>query len=104
MARCEVCGVEQYPANTVVRWDAAHQRHFFCSQQHMEQWNEAKPLPEEPEPREEQSLEEDQEQIEGQTTVEELLEAPQEPEKPAPKPIGRPKGSRNKPKVARKGA
>ena len=42
MARCEVCGVEQYPANTVVRWDAAHQRHFFCSQQHADAPQEAR--------------------------------------------------------------
>ena len=38
MARCEVCGHEQYPANTVVRYDEAHNRHFFCSGQHAKAW------------------------------------------------------------------
>jgi hypothetical protein len=90
MARCEVCGVEQFPANTVIRHDGAHVRHFFCSVGHADQWNEEVPLPEEPEPREEQSLEED------------LWADPPPPVSPAPKrpPAkrpGRPKGSRNKP-------
>ena len=38
MARCEVCKLDQYPANTVVRFDEKHLRHFFCSTQHAEQW------------------------------------------------------------------
>ena len=38
MARCEVCGVEQFPANTVVRLDSDYNRHFFCSQQHAKAW------------------------------------------------------------------
>lgn len=89
MARCEVCRLEQFPANTVVRYDSAHVRHFFCSGRHADQWNEEVPLPEEPEPREEQSLEED--------PAGEPAPSPTPPKRPPAKRGGRPKGSRNKP-------
>jgi hypothetical protein len=35
VARCEVCGFEQYPANTRVWWDEGNIRHFACSDEHM---------------------------------------------------------------------
>jgi len=38
VARCEVCGVDQYPANTRTRWGKDQLRHFFCSDLHAEQW------------------------------------------------------------------
>jgi hypothetical protein len=34
MARCEVCGVDQFPADTVVTWDEDGERHFYCSKRH----------------------------------------------------------------------
>ena len=43
MARCEVCGIEQYPANTVIRFDSGHVRHFFCSHQHADGWAASPP-------------------------------------------------------------
>ena len=38
VARCEVCGVDQYPANTKTRYGKDQLRHFFCSNLHAEQW------------------------------------------------------------------
>lgn len=38
MARCEVCGVDQYPANTKTRYGKDQLRHFFCSDLHAERW------------------------------------------------------------------
>ena len=104
MARCEVCGVEQFPANTVVRLDSDYNRHFFCSHQHADAWNENAPLPEEPEQREEQSLEEILEVVGQEMDAPPAPLPDPEPVKPPVKRVGRPKGSKNKPTVARKGA
>ena len=56
MARCEVCKLDQYPANTVVRFDEKHLRHFFCSPQHAEQWTKS---------------------LKDQVTIDDLLSAPE---------------------------
>lgn len=37
MAQCEVCKLEQFPANTVMVRDKDGERHFFCSRAHAEQ-------------------------------------------------------------------
>ena len=60
MAKCEVCGVEQYPYNTRVAHDRAGNRHFFCSNEHLRSWA-GSPAPETG-------------QFEGQITVEEVVE------------------------------
>jgi|GEM_PF-5489195 len=40
MAKCEVCGFEQFPFNTRVVRDEAGKRHFFCSDQHAKLYQE----------------------------------------------------------------
>lgn len=43
MAQCEVCGMEQFPANTIIEVDADDKRHFFCSWAHRDAWMVGKP-------------------------------------------------------------
>ena len=112
MARCEVCGHDQYPANTIVRFDEASLRHFFCSRQHADEWTLSPKLPKELVVKEEttkdviERLEVDVPD-EGQALTEppplperqkELDEAAAEGRPPAPKRRGRPPGTKSKPK------
>jgi len=122
MAICEVCGVEQYPANTVVRYDEAGHRHFYCSIFHadtpqqrilMTKASKEPVTKEEAVPEEQMSVEKvikEQEldvPDEGQALApppptperqKELDEAAAEGRAPAPKRRGRPPGTKNKSK------
>lgn len=82
MARCEVCGFDQFPANTIVELDAERTKHFFCSFAHMREWRDKflKQI----------CLEE---VLAGMEQSKEVVE--EEPEA-APKRRGRPPGSKNK--------
>jgi hypothetical protein len=86
-----VCGIEQYPANTVIRFDSGHVRHFFCSHQHADGWAASPPAETPP--------------LSLLITVEEVIEEEDlplatalDPEMLPPKRIGRPPGSKNKAK------
>ena len=97
MARCEVCGHDQYPANTIVRFDEASLRHFFCSRQHADEWMLSPKLPKELVVKEETTkdvIERLEVDVEGEGQA--LTETPPLPEdksllaNPAPKRRGRP--------------
>ena len=108
MARCEVCGIEQYPANTVVRFDSGHARHFFCSHQHADGWA-ASGVAETPPLSLQITVSEAIEEVASEAGT--ALEAHQSGENSseeaaseaarvlanAPKHMGRPPGSKNKP-------
>ena len=111
MAICEVCGVEQYPANTVVRYDEAGHRHFYCSIFHadtpqqrilMTKASKEPITKEEAVPEEQMSVEEVARAVELEAA--ETSPLPEDKSllaKPAPKRRGRPPGTKNKTKVAK---
>jgi len=92
MARCEICGVEQYPYNTLIRYTAGARKHFFCSQAHADLFASLPPALPVAEARTEQVVEE---AVTAERQVE-LDEAQAEGREPAPKRKGRPPGSKNR--------
>ena len=81
MAICEVCGYDQYPANTRIWMDKTGLRHFFCSDQHLESFVAGPPEAETLEERKEQEVKEAVVLPERQK---ELDEAAKEGREPAP--------------------